>query len=376
MKRLFAVFAGAILATGFALPANAAGTIDPYFNQVLADPTDPEINNAYARRAEDRGEHRKALATYERVLVHHPDNAEAIAGLMRMRRYLQPSVTQFQVELGGTYQSNARQFPSPGEVDDGSGFAAFRIFDERRLGSQRWRTQINTFGELFGRTDVLNNFDVDASVGPLFNLTPSVVVRPALFGAYSWLDGGTLFGEGGASLTFEGYLQGALQALEIRATWRGYADRWVSDDGAVIDIRGHFAANGLIDDADALVFKPRLRWSGVEASALGFAVPARFEPGKYTEFGTILDYYYPINEWLLAGPTFAIYGRWFEDPVVAGGSNRRDTYLAPGAAVIFRNIGVQNVDVRFDYKYEYQDSNDPTRDFDNHIAAGRFIARF
>ncbi len=290
MKRLFAVVIGAIIAAGIATAGHAAGMIDPYYGQVLANPTDPDINIAYAQRAEDRGEHRKALAAYERVLLHHPDNAEAIAGLIRVRRYLQPTITRVFVEFGGTYQSNPRQFPSPFETDDGSGFTSVRLFDERRLGSHRWRTNVNTFGELFGTTDVLNRFEIDGSIGPVFDLTSRIAVRPALVGGYSWLDGGTFFGEGGVSLTFEGYLEGALQAVEIRGTWRDYSSRWVSDDGFVIDVRGHFARNGLIGDADAFVFKPRLRWSGLDA-APGVVVPAAFEPGNYVEIGAQFAYY-------------------------------------------------------------------------------------
>ncbi|MBB4304987.1 hypothetical protein GGD81_004053 [Rhodobium orientis] len=375
MTRLAALLAGTLLLTGIAVPAFAEGPIDSGYGAVLADPTDPMINNAYAARAEARGEYRKALATYERILVHHPDNAEAISGLMRMRRRLQPSSTQVFLELGGAYQSNPRQFPSPGETDDGNAFSVIRILDERSFGSQRWRTMIEGSGEIFGDLDVLDNFALSADTGPLFDLTPTIAVRPALVGGYAFLDGGSFFGEVGASLGFEGYLQGALQSIEIRATWRDYADRWVSDDGAVIDVRGHFGYGGLIDDADAIIVKPRLRWSGVDTRP-GVVIPSGFEPGRYFEAGTKLEYYYPFAEWLLAGPNVGLFQRWFDKPVTVGGADRRDTYLAPGGSVILRDLVAENVDFRFDYRYEMQDSNDPTRDFDNHAVAGRILARF
>ena len=304
MKRIIAIVASALAFVGATGAAAASGYIDPQYSQVLSDPSDPLVNNAYALRAESRGEYRKALAAYERVLLRHPDNAEAIEGLVRVRRRLQPAFTNFFIVLGGTYQSNPRQFPSPFETDDGSGYAAFGIVDERRLWEQRWRSTFDARGELFGDLDVLNHFDLEASTGPLFDLTPRIAVRPALIGGYSWLDGGSFFGEVGGSVTFEGYLEGALQSVEVRATWRDYASRWVSDDGFVIDVRGHFAKNGLIGDGDALVFKPRLRWSGVD-TAPGVFLPTGFEVGRYVELGGKLEYYYPFTDWLLAGPNAA-----------------------------------------------------------------------
>jgi len=177
------------------------------------------------------------------------------------------------------------------------------------------------------------------------------------------------------SLTLEGFLEGALQSVELRATYRDYDSRWVSDDGFVIDLLGHFAQNGVIGDGDAVILKPRLRWSGVE-SRPGVLLPAGFEPGRYFEVGAKAEYYYPFATWLLGGPNFALYQRWFSEPVVVGGSNRADTFYAPGAAIIIRDVVAQNVDIRFDYRFERQISNDPTRDFDNHYAGGRLLARF
>ena len=74
------------LATFFLLATPAIAAPDELARlnaQIINNPTDIELNLRYARLAEQRGEPRKALAAYERVLIYDPNNVEAKSGLDR-----------------------------------------------------------------------------------------------------------------------------------------------------------------------------------------------------------------------------------------------------------------------------------------------------
>src|SRR5688500_4001798 len=110
----------AIFAPG---PAYAQDDVElrQVFEQILQDPGNPGLNLRYARLAIDRGEVRKALAAYERILAQDPNNEQAKAGIRRIQRELEPSVTKVTLLLGGQYESNARRVPGrAANLHDGS----------------------------------------------------------------------------------------------------------------------------------------------------------------------------------------------------------------------------------------------------------------
>jgi tetratricopeptide (TPR) repeat protein len=365
-----------LAAAGGVAPA-VADELDVLYARILANPRDVEANLTYARAAEARGELRKALTTYERVLLLDPGQAEASEGLWRIRRLLEPASTTIVAEAGVGYESNPTEQSQPRFYEDSASlFAAARIRDERRLGDLRWRTDVQGYGMWYPDADTVNNAGVAADVGPLFPIGDGgYTVRPAVVGALEWLDQSFLYGEAGASLTFEGRFAGAMQAVELRGVWRGYGDRWASDNGPVVDLAGHFATAGLIADRDLLAIRPRLRWSGVDGKSLA-TVPTEFEPGNYIELGARIDYNVRVVDWLIAGTHVGLYERWFSASAAQGRSDRQDTYFAPGASLTFTNLVTYATDFKVDYTYQRQLSNAPGRTFTNNVVTGRVIARF
>jgi tetratricopeptide (TPR) repeat protein len=355
----------------------SADELDVLYAPILTNPRDVEANLAYARAAEARGELRKALTTYERVLLLDPGQADASEGLWRIRRLLEPASTTVVMEAGVGYESNPTEQSRPRFYEESASvFAAARLRDERRLGDLRWRTDVQGYGIWYPDAEIINNAGVSANVGPVLPIGDgSYTVRPALVGALEWLDQSFLYGEAGASLTFEGRFAGAMQAVELRGVWRGYGDRWASDSGPVIDLAGHFATAGLIADRDLLAIRPRLRWSGVDGKSLN-VVPTQFEPGNYIELGARVDYNVRVVDWLIAGAHVGLYERWFTAAAAPGRSDREDTYFAPGASLTFTNLVSYATDFKVDYTYQRQLSNAPGRTFSNNIVTGRVIARF
>jgi tetratricopeptide (TPR) repeat protein len=367
----------AALATGLTSAPATADELDQMFERILANPRDVEANLAYARAAEARGELRKALTTYERVLQLDPGQPEASEGLWRIRRLLEPASTTIVVEAGVGYESNPTEQSQPRFYEEsGSVFAAARLRDERRMGEYRWRSDVAGYGIWYPDADTVNNAGVDASFGPLIPVGDGAYsVRPAVVGSLEWLDQSFLYGEAGASLSFEGRFAGAMQAIELRGVWRGYGSRWASDSGPVIDLLGHVAVAGLVAENDTLAIRPRLRWSGVDGKSLA-GVPTEFEPGNYIELGARIDYNVRLLDWLVAGAHVGLYERWFSAAAAPGRSDREDTFFAPGASLTFTNLISYSTDFKVDYTYQRQLSNAPGRTFTDNIVTGRVIARF
>jgi hypothetical protein len=55
---------------------------------------------------------------------------------------------------------------------------------------------------------------------------------------------------------------------------------------------------------------------------------------------------------------------------------RRDLYIEPTAHLIFPNLLAPDVDLRADYRFEFNRSNDDSRDFQDHVAGVRVVGRF
>lgn len=363
-----------------ATAAHAAGDGSPemtvLFQRVMADPTDVEANLAYARLAEKLGERRKALATYERILINDPGNDAARRGLDRIRRAIEPSWTNLTLSTGVGYNSNPLQRPDtasrPGSV---FGLIDARFRDERPLGWWRWRTELFGGGRLYEKTHQMSNGYVGGEVGPLLPVAGRAAVRPIVIAGYRWLDSSDLYGEIGGGVEVEGRFQGALQALRLAAVWRDYGEDWSSDSGPVVDLAARFSRPALFFDNDALFIRPRVRWSDVGSNPVP-NLPTQFEVGKYWEIGGRIDYRIAWTDVITTGIGAALYQRWFADPYTAGSDDRADTYFAPGVNIIFSDLLTDAVDLRFDYTYQMQTSNDPSREFDAHLVTGRVVGRF
>jgi hypothetical protein len=58
-----------------------------------------------------------------------------------------------------------------------------------------------------------------------------------------------------------------------------------------------------------------------------------------------------------------------------GSGSRHDTMVSPGAALIVTNVFGAQTDLRFDYHYQWNTSNDPLHTWDNHVVTAAFVVR-
>ena len=101
------------------------------------------------------------------------------------------------------------------------------------------------------------------------------------------------------------------------------------------------------------------------------------QPGAYLEWGGRIDLIRTVTSWLVLGANISISERDYRTDIVATtGDKRRDIIYSPGATITFPNLFAFQTDLRIDYRYIWDDSNDPTKSFNDHVASVSVVSRF
>ncbi len=388
--RPLAAFAALAFSALIGAATSSAKEIDTLYAQVMREPANTELNLKFARVAESQGELRWALMAYERVVLNDPDNFDAKIGLMRIRRAIQPNFTQVTVELGTGYESNplyylpGNQNPYTNPVS-GSGKSTFfgqglvALQDERKIGGQAWRTNAAVFGRANTRYGDLNYAHAGGETGPVFDIWPGLSLTTALGAAAGYFNDRFYYGEGSGSATFEGQTaQGIFHSLRLRAAYRSYDSYFPSQEGWYYDIRARVAIPKVFGEGNLVALSPWVLWSDISGAVTNTLV-TEIQPGKYREIGGRAEVYQQITPWVTVGASLAASWRDYSDDYVTGtvtGEKRRDTLLIPGAMVLLPGFFWQEWDLRFDYRYLHNDSNDPTKEFTDHVVTAAVTKRF
>jgi hypothetical protein len=370
-----------VLGVALVLLASPAGAdeLKRLYAQILRNPANSELNFRYARLAEERGEWRKALAAYERILVNDPDNPDVLRALQRVRRKLQPNVTQYLVELGARWESNPQRVAT-GSSADGLGVARVTMRDERGFGdASRWRTIGQLLGDVYFSNSALSYGYAGGYTGPVIDLTPTIAVHAGLGGGASYYDHGYFFSEATANLTFESYLEGAYRTVHVRGGYRSFGSGFPSDDGPFVDVLGKFSFPNVASQSDVFIFSPWFRWSSIGGTGFSVFIPTeQVQPGRFVEFGARIEYYRRILEGVTIGANVAVSRRDYAtafDTTLLTNIDRRDVLVSPGATIVFHHVWGYQTDLRIDYRFEQNDSNAFMRSFNNHIATAMIVSR-
>jgi opacity protein-like surface antigen len=345
---------------------------------ILKRPKDTALNLHYAALAEKLGETRLALAAYERVLIYDPTNAQAQAGIDRVRGEVQPETTRYVLETGTGYESNPR-YVMPGlTTAEGQLLANLNVRDERFVGDTRFRTIVSSNLLLHGDDhDDLNYGYLGAATGPVVEFIPGVQVNPAIGGAAAVFDHKLFYEEATAGATFEAYPAGAYQMVQVRAGFRGYnEDFYPGGQGGYVEATSRFTLPTALADT-GFTLSPWVRWSAIAGPKANALLLPSDQPGDYTEAGARFDVAHSFTDWMIGGVNFAVSERFYRDDAVAAGTDqRRDTQVAPGATIVFPHLITYNGDLRFDYRFLWNLSNDPTQTFVDHLITAKTIFRF
>jgi tetratricopeptide (TPR) repeat protein len=375
-RRLFLAASLVALAALLSPPA-AADPLSDAYQGVIANPTDTEVNLQYALVAEGQKKWRLALAAYERILANDPNNAAAKAGLQRIRRIIQPPETQKTVEIGTEYDSNILQTPDD-PTSDWTFYAKGRVRDERNWFGQRWRTTMTAYADTHAENHDLDYMIAMFDIGPILDLNGTMMAaRPFVGGAVSGVGGNYFYSEVNFGASIEGYLDGAYQWARVRAGYRDYGDVGVSSNGWYAEAAAHWAHKDIFSDRDVFFVEPWARWNSMNGSGfgppidLGYAlVYPEITPGLYSAWGTRFEYDAKVNDWLTLGASFRFSDRDYND-----GSGRNDWLFAPGAAMVFSNLLSPQTDIRLEYEFQHNNSNQDENDYDNHAVTISLVAR-
>jgi hypothetical protein len=349
------------------------------YAQILRDPSNTELNFRYAELAEQRGEIRKALSAYERILVNDPDNPHVRAALQRVRRMLQPDTTQFLAELGAAYETNPRRLAN--KSDDGAFLARISMRDERKFGNgMRWRTIGQIAGDIYFDNSDLRYGYAGAYTGPLIDITPAIAMHAAVGGSAAYFDNRLYYSEAIANVTFESYLEGAYHTVRVRTGYRDFNSGFSSGDGMYADVIGRFSFADLLGPETIVSFSPWYRWSDFGGTGFSLLIPTeQVQPGKYNEYGARIEFNKRLLDWLSFGAGVSVSQRDYAagfDFLALVTTNRRDVMIAPHATLTFHKVMGEQTDLRLHYRYEHNDSNVAVRDFENHISTLMLVSRF
>lgn len=369
----FRAAAAAVVAAGMASSPALADALSEVNARILDDPANIELNLDYALIAEGQGKYRLALAAYERILLNHPDNDTAKRGLARVRRIIQPPSTHTFLEAGTKWESNAAHDADGGD-DDVHGYARIQVKDERAFGGTRWRSIGAVYGEVHSENHSLNYANISGTVGPIVDLGASMVaLHPAIGGAVAMREDQFYYADVNVSATFEGYLEGAYQWARFRAGYRQYDQDLTSDDGFYLDASGRFSKSDVLVENDVISISPTIRWNEIEGTFNDNVND--FSPGRYVFGGVRLAYARAISDMLTVEASIKLDDRYFLVDKAPNGDDRQDVTITPGMSVLLNDVFGVQTGVRFSYQYEYNDSNDPDHDYDNHVVGAAVVVR-
>ena len=404
-------------------PTDPNNAYELLFSRVLQNPGNPTLNKEFARAAEARGDLRLAFASLERVVLSSPGDTLAQAEFDRLRNKMMPAVTLVTVDVGATYASNPRQLPETeflvnptGPLSRGAPFSVHRpddttfnarvtVADERTLGGVRWRSLALAQGQFQADVSLLDNPTLAVASGPVFYLNPNLWMYVAGAGDVAWLDGDWLYDDLSVAVTFGGLFRGLTQTLTARYDWRdGNFNDFSANNAEIFDLEGNIVLSPSLAKGDLLYLLPRFEISQDNANPklVVNSAPSSFGtfdrplfPSDFTEAGGAVAYYLPLHRGrAIVGGGIRFYWRWYDESAATmpgiglSRGDRRDTFIEPAAHIILPNFFGPSLDLRFDYRFEHNDSNatmtTSTRnnvvtipfDFENHVAGVHVVGRF
>lgn len=383
LETTLAAAAAAALLVGAGVASAQAQTpdarLDAMLEPLLADPDDLELNLAYARAAEDAGRLRHALAAYERAARANPDSAAARRGFARIRRLLSPTSTRFRLEVGGSGatvdQSDMLGFD---DFDEAVGDARLSMVDERTVGGVRLRSELEAAGVLRSGDAREDQARLRGWSGPVATLGADVDLHLAAGASVRWRDEAFRSVGVGARARLSTLFQGREQLFVVAIERREIHEDGVDfEDGWIASARASLTTGGLAFVGDQLFLTPSVRWSRPDDDGAGPPDQASDDVLGFAEYGARIAYFAPAFDGrVVFGVGAEAYDRFYERNRRDADERRRDLRTAATAHVVFPDVFLQTVDLRLDYRFESDFSNDNVEDRSEHVGGGRIIWRF
>jgi hypothetical protein len=371
------------LAVAAALAASPAVAQDDaeyrrVFDQILQDPANAALNLRYAQLAIKRGELSRAQAAYERILERDPNNREAQEGLRRVRRQLEPTITQFTLSVGPQWESNPRRLKQADLVHGDIAFTArASVSDERPVFDLRWRTEGAASTYYWGTFREIDIVTLTGRTGPVFQIGEGMRAHPFVGITYNVVRRRTFSTDAFAGGTLEFDELGPLKSITARWGYvfvgRGFSDR----DATFVEVYPRLIFRDLALKGSTTLVIPYWRYTGVFGSGAPTDDPANAPfPARQHQLGVRGDFFYPIWPKVTVGVFGTYEYRHYFERIPGDTKNRRDHVFAPGAQLILSSLFVDQLDVVGSYTFEHRVSNDGLQNYNNHALNLRWIWRF
>lgn len=358
--------------------AQQANDLDALSQRILDNPQDVDLNLQYAHAAETAGKPRLALTAYERILINDPSNEEARRGYERVRRAIEPGYTVTRLELGARWDSNALDANSDffNIEDSTTYYGKLMIANEHEFFGRRWRSILNLNVEDNADIDSLDYDFLGVQTGPIFYAGPHLAVLPAIGGGVAWLGGDHYYDEINLGVSVEGRVSGASYWARLRGGYRDYdpdASSFfgaIAESGTYAELQAGLTKPHLFTARDTLLVSPFVRWSDIDGSVFDFWIFDDLSPGKYIEYGADVNYNYQISDHVQASVGALVRERDFS------GNDRGDTYVSPQASLTLQRLLPCDCDLKLQYRYRNNDSNDFLADYHADQVALSLTTRF
>ncbi|MCC7274035.1 MAG: hypothetical protein IT561_15310 [Alphaproteobacteria bacterium] len=365
-----------VAGTPSAATAQASGAVDvgALFREVLANPTDVQANLRYARAVEARGEGRKALMAYERILSVEPGHVAARTGLARLTGGAPAARTEFLVGLGFQYESNPRLLDTEfSRSADVAALATLRIEDERLVDDRRWRSRLNIQGRLYSAFADGTVGYAGADTGPVLSLGDLGEMRVLAGGEHARLKSSPLFSAiyGGAEVAFRDL--GPLRGLDALVSYADFSERFPGRDGFLFRVRPQLSWTGLATTGDRLTVEPELSYNAAVGEDHRY---------RYWSVGAVAFYAAPLLDdvplfaQIYGGPEAGIEYRSYAGRAPGEDDDRRDWRFVPGVRLVGTQFLDQDVSAVLRYTLDRNRSNETAKEYTNHTVSLMFYRRF
>ncbi|MGE0152505.1 MAG: hypothetical protein AB7R90_07780 [Reyranellaceae bacterium] len=361
--------------------AQQAADLQELFRQVMQNPSDATANLRYAKEAERRGELRKALSAYERMVLNDPNNAQARGEYERIKALLEPAQTRYQFGFGGQWESNIN-LDKDGKRDDFSGVVTFRVDDDRRFGSQLWRSSLQLYGDAHARTSSADFLYGNASTGPVFLFENGWRIHTFLMAETGFADYDFLFYSAGLGGTIETRGTDPLRSITFGVSYADFNgsngsssfDAEPGRDAVVFGLSARLGWDNVLAKVDGIELRPAMVYNVAEKSRFTFlqaGLTASYVVGLFTFSGGVGNVY--LN------PEVTVQYRTYEGEEPGRSNERKDFRVAPA----LRLIGMyDNFSAVLGYAYDRNFSNYDqsagmeSRDYTNHRISLNFYVDF
>ena len=347
------------------------------FLRLIKNPADLEVNVLYAKLAEKRGKLGRALATYERLALLDPKNKRWKDNIERLRDLARPPETTIAAVFGGRFDVNG-----PVNADGVGNRAEYNASMVLTLDHKR-----SVEGLKYQVTGLLfadGNFKFEASdlilvalqVGPLFKISKSWQLRPAILAERSTTDraakaGDTFFRtalswSAGTLFNFANLDEGPIRTVDTSLYFVGFDNETNGRDAIVFTSSSGLGFQGF-RKSDQWGLTPDFTFNG----ARGGTGTDGFRDLFYV-VGFNLDYEMQVSENFRFGPTFSYHYKDYLNYQPGGSAKRDDHNFVTGLQASASEI-IPKIELLGSYSYERNISRTPTETYRNHSMGLSFL---